>query len=264
MFKVGIISLVTLFSSLAIAANEFTQQDAAVVSTLSAAAQMVMRKAVADSNYFLTTQLVDSPVVYSALTTPDVERIIRTVEKSPLTRFGIGTVGGSELVISYDKANVEIRSGVKNARVAFEELRQPGVISNGTNFSASPVENALTAKPQIETKTIYPRTVPSEQLRTQLNQLAADGTTVTEVKFRGFFPRAVGKAAGILQVIFISGATANSVRAGYQAYKAFNNPQMKWAPQECSSGCSANWVQWLYNSSDAVFFKFYADQPAQK
>lgn len=267
----------TLASSFASAAN-FTATNAAETDALAATAQLGVRMALGQYENFVTTQLVSRPSVITGLTANEVSYIMSTVNNSVLNDFGLGTSGGGRLTLEYDATQAAHMAGARNGNTLAKVYAQAGPkAAEDVNLTQTPggaaagESSAVVAeqlKPEFRTLEINTRTISS--LETELTQLQADGVSVRSVTFRGFLPRLGGKVVGTLQLLFLTAAVSNGAHAMTYAYQGATQNVDTWQANRCSqvqtkSGVAANCEQpgvlsALFNSSNYVFAKFYADQ----
>jgi hypothetical protein len=262
--------------SFAAQARTFNNTEAGAVSFVSGVAQGVLATK-AGLTWASKTKLASigtkyyifSDAVPEKLTQAKMDQLLADVEKSWFPRRGFGQYGGAEIEIAFDQGAVNRLNGVDSARAVEEKMAEgvakPANVTNLTSNSvATAVDAAEKAKPEMVDKVMKIRMLGSqEDLAAKLAVIRDSGGVVSKLGFRSMVKGpGLRTVSGIFMVYFGFTSAANNYRAA-----AFGS---RWAATTTSSAivddckgtdqdCRPGVGGALWNSADAVFYAFYAD-----
>ena len=286
------LALATLLVSTSVFAQtnksgSYTTSSAAVTDTVSALAQSGLTWVLQQNLQFTAKGLVDKEIVDEPLTPELIERIMTYWDGRMFQKFGIGEIGGNVLSVTYDATQAARLAGARNQEALNAEYAKaaranaPAVATTTTPpppalaQNTPPLNDGVVEAVEPQYKTVDISSLSVTDLKGQLTSLMEAKVAVRSVTFRGLLSRMGSRAVlGSLQVLFIGGAAGNLAHAAYYAKTAFSAPVDTWTSDRCSQIKTQSTGQtdtvcpppniltnWL-DSSNVVYYKFFADQPA--
>lgn len=248
------------FSCAVAHADNFSNAEAGAISAVSGVLQgrltMKLIDAAGQTGHLLSTRVLTHEVA-RPLTDSSIREIVGAVEDTFLTRDGIGKMGGTNVVISYDEPELQRLQALENAKKLEQTL---------------PATSAADLKPQMKEKVLSARLIgSSSELEAELKALADKGVVVSTVDVEGVFARAVGHygfkaVTGVATFYFLANTASNVYRAYDFSQKAWHSTpasadlvdKCKASDTNCAPGL--NIPKWLWNSADAVYYTWHANQ----
>jgi len=242
-------------------AESFSNADAGAISAVSGTLQgtltMKLMNAAGQTGHLLSTRVLTHDVA-EPLTDAQITRIVNSVDDTWFARDGFRKMGGTDVVISYDEAQLERLQALDNAKKLEQTL---------------PSTSAADLKPKMTEKVLNARLIGSKaELEAELKALANRGIVVSTVDVEGVFARYVGHygfkgVAGVATFYFLANTASNAYHAADFASRSFRSvPATADLVDKCkgtdSNECAPgyNIPKWLWNTSDAVYYTWHANQ----
>lgn len=264
-------------------ADNLTNSDAAVISGVSGLVQagLATKAGMAtwtkSASKIFSQNAVPNPLFPRALEDVDIQTIVRKVNATWFPYAGIGQVGGAEIEVVYDATQAEGIMGAATVKSIDDTIGKTAAANevfqgaSSAEQSALNLETAAKAKPVFKSEFIYPRVLGSDAvLKTKLEYLKEKGALIREVPVRGLITRAGMQTVSAVATLYFVSTTASNVYRAYEfsnksarATTAGANAVTSPCQGTDANNCQISWFnvpKLLWNTSDYVFYKFYANQ----
>jgi hypothetical protein len=222
----------------------------------------------ATGDQFFVKTIVPKEVV-TALDREAIGEIMTAVNDSPLERFGIGNMGGARISLTLNQAHLDAAELIRTV----DQIGRTKVQVGETSSAAIPDDKITNAKAEIyedvvkDYKTLKDGAKPRDimvikyaddaSLKAELEKISASGAGVVKIEFSGLLRRVAGTTTkAVLTGFFAVPAASNLIHAAQFTLNSTSGPK-NWitAQDHAQAGYVATAFNWIFNTSDAVYFK---------
>lgn len=213
----------------------------------------------------------------------EIEKVISTIRKSPLSSFGKNFLGGATVEITMDQAQWNRMLGTQNRGTVLEGVLQDGkvklvdatsgrpvdpahlnlnVAPAGAEAESELIESAEKSASSFETRKLNVLTHGgTEGIETYLKRAQKAGVSFRQVNFRGFLVAGGRRVAGNLNVI-VGIASVAHLATSLGQYKEWRSDS--WFAKNCDEDndyCQdPSWIEAMSFNAAPLFYYFQADK----